>query len=88
MALQKLMEMSWFKDQLDSEEVESFASNFKSSEKTQRALVMWCNHELEKLDKDMSLTKLKGTPDRGEYLIGVVAQRDVLLRIRTLLLED
>lgn len=88
MGLQKLTEMSWFKDQLTDEDLELFESNFKSSKRTQQALVMWCDYQLAKLDKEMSLTKLKEIPDRGEYLLGVAAQRDVLSRMKSLLLED
>jgi hypothetical protein len=80
--------MTWFKDQLTDDDVELFESNFKSSKRTQQAIVMWCDHELAKLDKETSLTKLKGIPDRGEYLLGVAAQREMLSRMKSLLLED
>ena len=89
MALQKLLAYRWFKEQAEQRaELESFESNFKSSELTQEALLIYIDHELEKLDKSLSLAKLKELPDRGEYALTVLAQKEALTNLKQLLLED
>lgn len=88
MALQNLITSSWFTAQVDANDIELYEINFKSSTRTQEALHMWCSHELDKLDKELSLTKLKGMSDRAEMALIVAAQRDVLLKLQSLLLED
>lgn len=88
MALQNLLEYSWFKDLLEDEsEVESYESNFKASRLTQDALVKYIDHRVAELDKELSLPKLKEMSDRGEMALIVAAQRDALMKIRILLLE-
>lgn len=88
MALQKLIEYDWFKDQCEDGDLKAFESNFKSSKRTQEAIVMWVDHEVAKLDNELTLTKLKDVPDRAEFALLVTAQKDVLKRIKHLIVED
>ncbi len=86
--LSELLECDWFKDQFDTEDLKSIESNFKSSTRTQQALVCFIDHELSRLDNELSFTKLKSIPDRAEVALMVVAQKDALQRIKNLLVED
>ena len=88
MALHKILEYSWFTDQFDAEDIELFESNFKNSKRTQEALVIWIDHELDKLDKEFTLPKLRDVADRAEVALFIAAQRDALLKLKSLLLED
>jgi len=87
-ALQKLTELDWFRDQYDEEELKAFESNFRSSARTQEALLAYLDHELERLDNNLSFTKLKNVPDRAEVALMGAAQKDVLKQVKQLLLED
>jgi len=86
--LNDLLDYDWFKEQVDSEDIELFESNFKSSTRTQLALRMYLEHEMKKLDAELSLTKLREIPDRAEYALMVAAQKDVLQGILNLLVEE
>ena len=87
MDLLTLTQYDWFKDQYDTEDLKNLESNFKGSRNTRRALVLYLDHELDKLDKEMKLSKLLEVPDRAELALMVATRRDVLLSIRELILE-
>lgn len=79
---------NWFKLE-DDETAESYESNFRSSTKTLKALRLWIDHELSKLEYKMKLTYLEDKPNRAELLLTVVAKREQLLAMRDLLvIED
>lgn len=88
MALATLLEMDWFKDQVDEEDVDAFESNFRSSKRTLEALDLWITHEQAKIDNSTTLQSLRELPDRAEVTLMAAAQKDVLSRLRKLIQEE
>lgn len=86
MNLNQILNSSWF--DLDGYDAEDFESNFRSSHRTRYAINLWINHELSKLDKEMSLRNIKEKPDRAELALMVMARREQLLEFRALLEID
>lgn len=87
MNLKQIIHSSWF--DLDGHEKEDFESNFRSSRLTRHALNLWIDHELSKLDKEMSLRNIKDKPDRAELALMIMAKREQLLEFRAILeIED
>ena len=85
MGLQKLKELDWFFDSFDEDTLELMESNFQTSKMTQLAITAWAQHEITKLDKEITLTKLRETPDRAELALLVAGQRESLLKLINLL---
>lgn len=86
MNLNQILNSNWF--DLDGYEVEEYESNFRSSHRTCHAINLWIDHELSKLDKEMSLQRIKEKPDRAELALIVMARREQLLAFRALLEID
>jgi hypothetical protein len=84
--LNQILSSNWF--DLDGYEAEDYESNFRSSHRTRHAINLWIDHELSKLDKEMSLQRIKEKPDRAELALIVMARREQLLAFRALLEID
>ncbi|AAM28400.1 hypothetical protein [Vibrio phage VpV262] len=84
MDLLQILDSNWFELEAD-ETKEDYESNFRASVKTRRALNLWIQHELSKLDKEMSLSRIKEKPDRAELALVVMARREQLLQMQAIL---
>lgn len=86
MNLNQILNSSWF--DLDGYEVEDYESNFRSAHRTIHALNLWIDHELSKLDKEMSLRDIRDKPDRAELALMIMARREQLLEMKAILEID
>lgn len=83
MNLNQILHSDWF--DFDGYDAEDYESNFRASAKTRHAINLWIDHELSKLDKEMSLRNIKDKPDRAELALVVMARREQLLAFRAIL---